>query len=110
MVLFYTNSHFQYISVPFERISLINFFSLVLPGGGALELFRTWSFAPGAGVLQPVLPGVGISPPQKIPQESAVGVLTTGIDIMIHNEHESYAFCGISYETSNRKNLNLCSV
>ena len=26
----------------------------------------------------------------------------------INNEHESYTFCGKSYETSNRKNLNLC--
>ena len=28
----------------------------------------------------------------------------------INNEHETYAFRGISYETSNRKNLNLCGV
>ena len=38
------------------------------------------------------------------------GVLYFSQRSFINNEDETYAFCGISYETSNRKNLNLCSV
>ena len=47
MVLFYTDSHFQYISVPFERISLISFFSLVLPRGWGFRAFSHVNFCPG---------------------------------------------------------------
>ena len=82
MVLFYNNSHFQYISVPFERISLINFFRLVLPRGWGFRAFSRVNFCPGAGVLQPFLPGVGISPLKKIPggRPGGGGMLTAGID------------------------------
>ena len=81
MVLFYTNSHFQYISVPFERISLINFFSLVLLRGGALELYRTRYFALGAGVLRPFLPGRwGFRPSKNFPGVGPGGMVTAGID------------------------------
>ena len=67
MVLFNTNSHFQYISVPFERISLINFFSLVRPRGGALKLSRTWISAGGSGFAASFARRVGISPLNKFP-------------------------------------------
>ena len=48
MALFYTNSHFQYISVPFEHISLINFFSLVLPQGWGFRASSHVKFCPRA--------------------------------------------------------------
>ena len=83
MVLFYSNSHFQYISVRFERISLINFFSLVLAQGWGFRAFSHMNFAPGARVMQPFFArGVGISPPQKNPSVVGLGeeMLTAGID------------------------------
>ena len=81
MVLFHTNSHFQYSSVPFERISLINFFSLVLPRGWGFRAFSHVNFCPGGWGFVAFLPGVGISLPQKISQgrPRGGGVLTAGI-------------------------------
>ena len=74
MVLFYTNSHFQCISVLFERISLIIFFSLVLPRGVGLWSFFAREFLPrGSRFCSLFGPGVGISPPKKIPRGSARG-------------------------------------
>ena len=66
MVLFYTNFHFQYISVPFERIFLINFFSLVLPWGWGFRAFsaRECEFLP-QGFAAFFAQGVGILPPKK---------------------------------------------
>ena len=65
MVLFYTNSHFQYISVPFERISLISSV-LLCPGGGALEFCSHVHFCLGArGFAAFFARGVRISPPLK---------------------------------------------
>ena len=65
MVLFYTNSHFQYFSVPFERICLVNFFSLVLPRGWGFRAFPHVNFAPRPGILQPFLFGGGDFAPSK---------------------------------------------
>ena len=62
MVLFYTNSHFEYIFVPFERISLINCFSLVLPGGWGFGAFSHVSFA---AFFSPE--GGDFAPSKKIP-------------------------------------------
>ena len=88
MVLFYTNSHFQYISVPFERISLINFFSLVLPRGGALEHVN---FCPGGRGFAAFFAQGGISPPQKNSPGIGPGDVTAGIDWYINYE----IWCGL---------------
>ena len=81
MVLFYTNSHFQYISVPFERISLINFFSLVLPRGWDFRTFSQVNFCPEAGVLQSFFPRDGdFAPSKNSPGVGPGGMLTAGID------------------------------
>ena len=58
--------------LPFERISLINFFSLVLPRGWSFRAFSHVKFCLGG---QPFLPGgpVGILPPPKIPRGRAEG-------------------------------------
>ena len=78
MVLFYTNSHFQKISVPFERISLINFFSLVLRGEGGGEERQTF-FAcellpQGPGFCNLSLPGEWGFRPSKNSQEVSPGI------------------------------------
>ena len=84
MVLFYANSHFQYISVPFERISLSNSFSLVHPRGWGFRAFSHVIFAPGGRVFAAFLcPGGGDFAPSK--NSPGVGrgggrILTAGID------------------------------
>ena len=65
MVLFYTNSHFQYISVPFERISLINFFSPFLPRGWGFIAYSHVNFSPRGQGFAAFLPGGGDFAPQK---------------------------------------------
>ena len=81
MVLLYTNSHFQYISVPFECISLINFFSLVLPQGWGFRAFLQVNFCPGDWGFTAFLPrdgDFGLS--KKFLRGEPGGMLTAGID------------------------------
>ena len=81
MVLFYTNSHFQYIPVHFERISLINSFSLVLPRGWGVRAFSHVNFCPGDRGFAAFLPGGrDFAPSKKFPRDRPGGMLTAGID------------------------------
>ena len=77
-----TNSHFQYISVPFELISLINFFSLVLPRGWGFRAFFAREFlpqGPGFCSLFCLGRGWGFRPSKKFPGGRPVGMLTAGL-------------------------------
>ena len=54
---------------------------IVLPWGWGFRALSHMIFAPGALVMQPILPlGSGVSPSQKLPRESARGMLTAGIN------------------------------
>ena len=82
MVLFYTNSHFQYTSVPFERISLISSV-LFCPSGWGFRAFSCVNFCPGGWGFVAFLPGGEDFAPSK--KFSGVGpggggMLTAGID------------------------------
>ena len=82
MVLFYTNSHFEYIFVPFEHISLINCFSLVLPGGWDFGAFSHVNFCPGgqgfAAFFSPE--GGDFAPSKNSLGVGPGGMLTNGTD------------------------------
>ena len=81
MVLNYTNSHFHNISVPFERISLFNFFSLVLPRGWGFRVFSHVNFCPRGRGFAAFLPrGGDFAPSKKFPGGRPGGMLTAGID------------------------------
>ena len=80
MVLFYTNSHFQYISVPFESILLINFFTLVLPRGWRFRAFSNVNFCPEARDFAAFFAWGGGGDFKTIPGGRPGGMLTAGID------------------------------
>ena len=69
MVLFYTNSHFQYISVPFEHIFNSFLQSCSVPGVG-LESFLASEFLPqGPGFCSLFCPeGGDFTPSNKFPR------------------------------------------